>query len=139
MESFDSIMDDMYALEQEARNAYEKEAEEKWNSLTEDEQLQMFYSVVKRIHKGELEDMRSFRGVLYDVFGFSPKAYTIAMDAGYMSLHNSLVENEGNTPFICGMPGKKDLNGMSEYVTICPAYGSDVTYLYQRVNIDDIK
>jgi hypothetical protein len=49
-----------------------------------------FYSVVKRIHKGEVEDRTTFRGVLYDVFGFGPDAYLVGMDCNYMEIHNLL-------------------------------------------------
>jgi hypothetical protein len=62
-----------------------------WNDLTKEQQLQAFCAVVKRIHDGEMKQRRSFRGVLYSVFGFGPNAYVPAMYAGYMDIHNALV------------------------------------------------
>jgi hypothetical protein len=62
-----------------------------WNGLTKEQQLQAFCAVVKRIHDGEMKQRRSFRGVLYGVFGFGPNAYAPAMYAGYMDIHNALV------------------------------------------------
>jgi len=73
---------------------YEKECEEYWNNLSYDDQLKAFYSVVKRLVKGEIEENRSYRGVLYDVFGFGPDAYGIGMECGLMSLHNSIIPKD---------------------------------------------
>lgn len=69
----------------------EAEQEEYWNSLTKAEQISVFCSVARRIYKGELVDKRSYRGVLYDVFDFGPEAYAVAQDAGYLALHNSIM------------------------------------------------
>lgn len=69
----------------------EAEQEEFWNSLTKTEQIFVFCAVARRIYKGELEDKRSYRGVLYDVFGFGPEAYAAAQDAGYLAIHNSIM------------------------------------------------
>ena len=38
----------------------------------------------------------------------------------------------GYTPFICGEAGEKDRNEMPESFHICPAYGSDVVYIYRK-------
>lgn len=50
---------------------------------------------------------------------------------------NSLVAaiffDKGAFPFICGTMGESDQNGMFDYFTICPAYGSDATYTYKKV------
>ena len=69
----------------------EAEQEEHWKSLSKDQQLSVFCSVVRRIYKGELVDKRSYRGVLYDVFEFGPEAYAPAQDAGYLAIHNSVM------------------------------------------------
>jgi hypothetical protein len=68
------------------------EADAFWNGLTEERRIQAFCSVVKRIHEGDLQQRRSFRGVLYDVFGFGPHSYAPALYAGYMDIHNALAE-----------------------------------------------
>jgi hypothetical protein len=72
---------------------YEKECEEWWNSLPQEEQLKAFYSVVKRIHKGDIVDKGSYRYVLYSVFGFGSEAYGIGMDCGYLNLHNAIIKD----------------------------------------------
>jgi len=61
-----------------------------WNKLDKDEQLSVFCAVVRRICKGELEEGRSYRGILYDTFGWDAGAYAPAQMAGYMELHNGL-------------------------------------------------
>jgi len=72
----------------------ENESEEYWNSLTKDEQLKVFCAVVRRIHKGELQDRGSYRYVLYQTFGFGPEAYAQAQMSGYLSIHNALFDSE---------------------------------------------
>lgn len=77
-----------------AKSEYESECDEYWESLPYDDRLKAFYSVVKRIYKGEIKDKGSYRWVLYDVFGFGPEAYSMGMDCGFMYLHNAIVEAE---------------------------------------------
>ncbi len=84
------ISEELSKAMQEAAIAYEQQAEQWWNSLTYDDKLLAFYSVVKRIYKGDIEDQGSYRYVLYDVFGFGPDAYGIGMDCGYLELHNAI-------------------------------------------------
>ena len=90
----------MKSLE-ELQDAFEKahaimdaEIEEKWNSLSKEDQLYYFCAVVKRIHQGEVEKPRSYRGVLYDVFGFGPEAYAMAQLSGYLDLHNLIYTHD---------------------------------------------
>ena len=71
-----------------------KNADEWWESLSQEEQMKAFYSVVKRIVQGELEDKGSYRYVLYDVFGFGPESYGMGMNCGYMALHNAIFDGE---------------------------------------------
>lgn len=75
----------------------EQEADEFWNSLTLEQKHNAFYSVVKRIHQGDIVDKGSYRYVLYDVFGFGPEAYGLGIDCGYMKIHNRLVDNSKET------------------------------------------
>ena len=65
-----------------------------WNRLSKTEQLQVFCAVVRRIHEGELVQGRSYRGVLYDTFGFGLEAYMRAQLAGYMDLHNAIFTHD---------------------------------------------
>lgn len=76
---------------EQAAKAYEAEADSWWNNLSYDDKLLSFYSVVKRIHEGDVKQQGSYRYVLYDVFGFGPDAYGIGMDCGYMTLHNAIM------------------------------------------------
>jgi hypothetical protein len=78
----------------ESAKAYEAGADTWWDSLSYDDKLLAFYSVVKRIHDGDVKQQGSYRYVLYDVFGFGPDAYGIGMDCGYMELHNAIMSPE---------------------------------------------
>lgn len=68
----------------------EQEQEDLWNGLSKEDQLKVFCAVVRRIHLGEIEKRRSYRGVLYDVFEFEPESYLHAQMAGYLDIHNLL-------------------------------------------------
>lgn len=83
-------------------NKTKDEQEEYWNSLTEEQRLMAFCSVVRRIHKGEIEQMGSYRYVLYDVFGFGYEAYTLAQEAGYLEIHNAIVDSNFKERFLKG-------------------------------------
>ena len=61
-----------------------------WNGLTEDEREGAFYAVCKRIYEARIKDDRSYRGTLYDKFGFGPHMYAAGMECGFFSLHNML-------------------------------------------------
>lgn len=63
--------------------------DEWWNSLSKEDQLNAFYSVIKRVTKAEAEGA-TYRYVLYDVFGFPPSSYQIGMSCGFLSLHNMI-------------------------------------------------
>ena len=73
----------------EAMNEIKAEREAYWESLTHNEQLKCFCAVVERIMEGESEG-RSYRGVLYETFGFGPEAYAQAQLSGFLELHNSI-------------------------------------------------
>ena len=70
--------------------SYEQDADKFWDNLSYDDKLYAFYSVCKRIHKGDVEQGHTYRGVLYDVFKFDPDAYALGMNCRYMDLHNLL-------------------------------------------------
>ena len=72
----------------------EEDQEKFWSSLSKEEQLKVFCCVVRRIYEGEVVDPRTYRGVLYDVFKFGPEAYAQAQCAGFLSLHNSIMNDE---------------------------------------------
>jgi hypothetical protein len=62
--------------------------EEWWENLPSEDQQKAFYNVCRRIFDGDVMQRRSYRGVLYDVFGWGPEAYVLGMEARYMEIHN---------------------------------------------------
>jgi len=75
--------DEAHALDKARREAL-------WESLSEDQRIDMFCAVMERVHKGEIEQKGSYRYVLYDIFKFSPAAYTQAQMAGFLDIHNCI-------------------------------------------------
>lgn len=73
---------------QEGAERFDKESDDFWNKLTYEQKLNAFHSVCKRIYKGDVVEGRSYRGVLYGVFGFGTDAYLVGMECNYMDLHN---------------------------------------------------
>lgn len=88
------VWDEISKNFREAMDQIEKESEAYWNSLTKQQQLDTFCAVVRRIYKGEIEVTGSYRYVLYDVFGFGPESYAPAQMAGYLTIHNSIFNEE---------------------------------------------
>lgn len=78
----------------QAMEEYQKEADDLWLSLPYDDRLKLFCAVSKLIHKGEIKDRRSYRGILYDTFGFDADAYAAAQCAGYLAIHNAIYDGE---------------------------------------------
>lgn len=83
-------------VEEEEKYAaeYDKQCDSWWKSLSYEDQLKAFHSVVKRIYEGDVKQQGSYRYVLNDVFGFAGDAYLIGMNCGYMSLHNAIKTTE---------------------------------------------
>jgi hypothetical protein len=77
---------------EESRVKYEKDCDEYWDSLEYEDKLKAFYSVIKRLHQGEVKDKGTYRWILYDVFEFGPESYAIGMECGLMALHNAYVD-----------------------------------------------
>jgi hypothetical protein len=73
-----------------AMNEYQQMANSYYSGLEPEEQLWAFCSIVEKLCKGELDEHRSYRGVLYDVFGWGPEAYAVAQCAGFLGLHNAI-------------------------------------------------
>jgi hypothetical protein len=61
-----------------------------WDSMTADQQLLLFCKVVRKLVQSELVDQRSYRGVLYDEFGFGLESYVQAQVSGFLTLHNAI-------------------------------------------------
>ena len=68
----------------------EMSSEAFWESLSYEDKCDAFQAVVSRIYKGELLDKKSYRAMLYDIFGFKEDMYARAIDCGYLALHNSI-------------------------------------------------
>jgi hypothetical protein len=68
----------------------EKQSEEFWNSLSKEQQVQAFCAVMRRLYKGEIEENRTYRGMLYDVFEFGPESYVVAQISGFLTIHNCI-------------------------------------------------
>jgi len=91
----DKITDDLEEIQKSfdiVIKEMENDQEAYWNSLSEEDQLKAFCAIIRRIHKGDIVDRRSYRGVLYDVFGFGPESYMAAQCAGYLTIHNALFD-----------------------------------------------
>lgn len=94
-ENLEKALTDLREAQEKASTKYESEAESFWDSLSYDDKLKCFYSVCKRIHKGDIEDRGTYRYVLYEIFGFEPDAYAVGMMCGYLNIHNAIeVEKE---------------------------------------------
>lgn len=81
-------------LQHRSSDEYDISCDDYWNSLSQEDQLKSFHSVVKRIVQGELKNNGSYRHILYDVFGFGPEAYAIGMNCGFLTLHNHICTDE---------------------------------------------
>ena len=86
-------LEEIHKMFKEAMDNIEKAQEEMWERLTEEQRLAAFCCVVRRIYEGELVEKRSYRGELYDTFGYGPEAYAQAQVAGYLSLHNAIMDD----------------------------------------------
>jgi len=75
---------------QRAADEWQQMANSYYSSLEPEEQLWAFCAVVEKLCQGELDEGRSYRGILYDIFGWGPEAYAAAQHAGFLGLHNSI-------------------------------------------------
>jgi hypothetical protein len=81
---------EMLNLEAKLKAEYKVKAKEYFKSLSEDDQLLMFFHVTNSIFENYYIDKRSYRGLLYDKFGFSTDSYSLGMDSGMFAIHNDL-------------------------------------------------
>ena len=72
----------------------EEKSEQYWNSLTKEQQLDVFCAISRRIYRGEIDEQGSYRYVLYQVFGFDESSYLQAQCAGYLAIHNSIYSGQ---------------------------------------------
>jgi hypothetical protein len=77
-------------IQEEALEQYEQKSKEYFESLEMDNQLLLFFYITNTIYKNYFQDNSSYRGLLYDKFGFNPEAYSLGMDSGMFALHNAI-------------------------------------------------
>jgi hypothetical protein len=91
---------ELLKIEEEALEQYEQKAKEYFDSLETDDQLLLFFHITNTIFKNYFKDNGSYRGLLYDKFNFGPEAYSLGMDSGMFTLHNSIsTPNENEEKF----------------------------------------
>jgi hypothetical protein len=81
---------ELLKIEEEVQEQYTKKAKEYYDSLGMDNQLLLFFYITNIIFENYFKDNGSYRGLLYDKFGFGPEAYSLGMDSGMFALHNSI-------------------------------------------------
>ena len=83
-------------MEVKAIEEYNQKAKEYFQSLETDNQLLLFFHITNKIFENYYEDGGSYRGLLYDKFKFGPEAYSLGMDSGMFTLHNSISTPDEN-------------------------------------------
>ena len=81
---------------EEGMKSYDKEMDEWWDGLSDRAKQQAFYSVMKRVSEGEMQQF-SYRKILYRVFGFDKDAYSMGMQCGFFTLHSMYEPNTRET------------------------------------------
>jgi len=83
-------------IEEEALEQYKQKSKECYDSLGMDNQLLLFFYITNVIFENYFKDNGSYRGLLYDKFKFGPEAYSLGMDSGMFTLHNSISTPDEN-------------------------------------------
>jgi len=87
---------ELLKIEEEVQEQYTIKAKEYYDSLGMDNQLLLFFYITNLIFENYFKDNGSYRGLLYDKFGFGPEAYSLGMDSGMFALHNSISTPDEN-------------------------------------------
>lgn len=77
-------------MEINAVKEYTQKSKEYFESLETDNQLLLFFYITNTIFVNYFTDNGSYRGLLYDKFGFGPEAYSLGCDSGMFELHNAI-------------------------------------------------
>jgi len=99
-------LDDLAEFRDSFQVAIEHEkalSESFWNGLNSEEQLWVFCAIMRRLQEGEIENKRSYRGVLYSTFGWGPEAYVPAQCSGFLDIHNSIYTDEDLAEVVKGV------------------------------------
>ena len=106
-------------IQEEALEQYTQKAKEYFESLEMNNQLLLFFHITNTIYANYFQDNSSYRGLLYDKFGFGPESYSIGMDSGMFAVHNAIstpdeLEERFNTlvKFLKLDLSKKELNSL---------------------------
>ena len=87
---------ELLKIEEVALEQYQQMAKEYFDSLETDNQLMLFFHITNVIFENYFKDNGSYRGLLYDKFKFGPEAYSLGMDSGMFTLHNSISTPDEN-------------------------------------------
>ena len=77
-------------IEEKALVEYKQKAKEYFQGLDVDNQYLLFFYITNTIFENYFKDGGSYRGLLYDKFGFGPETYSLGMDSGMFTLHNAI-------------------------------------------------
>lgn len=83
-------------FEVQAIENYKKRAKEYFESLEINIQFLLFFHITNTIYENYFNDKGSYRGLLYDKFGFGPESYGLGLDSGMFSVHNAISTPEEN-------------------------------------------
>ena len=124
-------------IQEEALEQYTQKAKEYFDSLEIDNQLLLFFHITNTIFENYFKYNSSYRGLLYDKFGFGPEAYSLGMDSGMFALHNAIStpdESEERfnilVKFLKLDLSKKELNSLRNIFL----YGFDSTKSLDNIN-----
>jgi hypothetical protein len=124
-------------IEEKALEQYKQKAKEYFDSLEIDNKLLLFFHITNTIFENYFKYNSSYRGLLYDKFGFGPEAYSLGMDSGMFALHNAIstpdeLEERFDTlvKFLKLDLSKKELNSLRNIFL----YGFDSTKSLDNIN-----
>jgi hypothetical protein len=124
-------------IQEEALEQYKQKAKEYFESLEMNNQLLLFFHITNTIYANYFQDNSSYRGLLYNKFGFGPEAYSLGMDSGMFALHNAIstpdeLEERFDTlvKFLKLDLSKKELNSLRNIFL----YGFDSTKSLDNIN-----
>ena len=87
---------ELLKIEEQSLGQYKQKAKEYFDYLETDNQLLLFFHITNTIFENYFKDSGSYRGLLYDKFKFGPEAYSLGMDSGMFTLHNSISTPDEN-------------------------------------------
>lgn len=89
-ESLNKTLAELREAQQAAQDSLRKESTEWWEGLSTEDQQLAFYTVMSKVFQYRVQEGRSYRGTLYDGFGWGGEAYGLGMECGFFALHNMI-------------------------------------------------